>query len=967
MKIVKIAGREFGGFFSSPVAFIFFGAFLAVTLFIFFWVETFFARNIADIRPLFQWLPVLLIFLSAAITMRMWSEERRAGTMELLLTSPVRLSEYVAGKFLACLGLIVIALLMTLPLPVTVSFMGSLDWGPVIGGYVAACCLAASYIAAGLFVSARSSNQIVSLIVTSLLCGLLYLPGADAVTGLFGSPVSEYLKMLGSGSRFDAITRGIIDLRDLYYYLGLVGFFLTLNVYSLERLKWAGNPSNDLHRRRQLLTGLVAANFIAANFWLAPVTAFRIDLTQGSIYSISDVTRSCLAQLREPLLIRGYFSAQTHPLLAPLVPRLQDLLEEYSIAGRDRVRVEIIDPIHYPEMEQEAGEKYGIRPVPFQTASKYQASVTNSYFDILVKYGDQYEVLGFRDLIEVKAGSETDIEVDLRNPEFDITRAIRKVLYAYQGSGNLFGNITAPVTFRGYISTDEKLPGQLVELKKSLTEILEKLKKESSGKFTAELADPDEQGGALARKIEAEYGFRPMVTSLLDTESFWFYMVLKNGDRTVQVPLPDDLEKSSLERAVQSALKRFARGFLKTIALHTPRDLPSVPQLGFQRGGKQFNWLRTALQEEHTVVDTDLKSGQIPAETDLLLILAPEGLDRKQLFALDQFLMQGGTVILATSAFDVELSGTLFAKNHDSGLRDWLAHHGIIIEKEMVLDPRNSAFPIPVERKVGGFIVRETQMINYPYFVDLRKDGIDQESGIASGINQVTLSWASPLKLDLDKEGKHVIRLLESSEMSWSSNSTNIQPDFTAHGPSGFPEAGDRGRKLVAAVVEGSFESYFKDRPNPLLSTSAESSPEEAAGQENTEDEENGDNGTVITRTINKSPDSARIILFSSNTFLTDTALSLASGALGTRYLNPVQLVANAVDWSLEDRDLLSIRGRGHFSRTLRPMDQKTHMFWEYLNYAAAAAGLAIIWFIRIRAARQAQNRYRVVLGQKGA
>ncbi|MFB3064179.1 MAG: Gldg family protein, partial [Gammaproteobacteria bacterium] len=425
--ILRIARKEFATFFSSPIAFIFLGAFLFVSLFVFFWVETFFARNIADVRPLFEWMPLLLIFLVAAVTMRMWSEERRSGTLEFLLTVPVKSYQMVLGKFLACLGLMVVALLLTLPLPLTVSLLGPLDWGPVFGGYLATLFLAAAYAAIGLFISARSANQIVSLILTAVVCGLFYLLGTDALTGLFGNRASEFLKLLGSGSRFDSITRGVIDLRDLYYYLSLVGVFLTLNVFALEWLRWAGNPTNANHRRWGLATALLAANFLTANLWLAPVGWARVDLTQGNVYSISETTRSYLAQLQEPLLIRGYFSAQTHPLLAPLVPRLRDLLEEYAVAGEGRVRVEFIDPQEHPELEQEANEKYDIQPVPFQFASKYQATVVNSYFDILIQYGDQHQVLGFSDLIEVKMQSEADLEVELRNPEYDLTQSIKKI------------------------------------------------------------------------------------------------------------------------------------------------------------------------------------------------------------------------------------------------------------------------------------------------------------------------------------------------------------------------------------------------------------------------------------------------------------------------------------------------------------------------------------------------------------
>ncbi|NLX18294.1 MAG: ABC transporter permease subunit, partial [Desulfobulbus sp.] len=218
-----IARRELSVFFATPAAFIFFGAFLGTTLFIFFWVETFFSRNIADVRPMFEWMPLLLIFLSAAITMRVWSEEQRSGTLEPLLTAPVRPVTLVAGKFIACFTLVAIGLLLTHPLPVTVSLLGQLDWGPVFGGYLASLCLAGAYIAIGLFVSAQCNSQIVSLIVTTLVCMALYLLGSDTLTAFFGNQAGEILKLFGAGSRFASITRGVIDLRDLVYSMSLIG------------------------------------------------------------------------------------------------------------------------------------------------------------------------------------------------------------------------------------------------------------------------------------------------------------------------------------------------------------------------------------------------------------------------------------------------------------------------------------------------------------------------------------------------------------------------------------------------------------------------------------------------------------------------------------------------------------------------------------------------------------------------
>jgi ABC-2 type transport system permease protein len=959
--ILKVARKEFAGFFSSPIAFIFLAAFLTVNLFVFFWVETFFARNIADVRPLFEWMPMLLILLVAAITMRMWSEERRSGTLEFLLTMPVKSVQLVLGKFLACLGLVVVALLLTLPLPITVSLFGPLDWGPVFGGYLATLFLAAAYAAIGLFISARSANQIVSLILTVVVCGFFYMLGSDVLTGLFGNQVSEILKLLGSGSRFDAITRGVVDLRDLYYYLSLVGVFLTLNVFALEWLRWQGNGSNTYHRRWGVMSGLFVANFLAANLWLSPINVVRADLTQGKIYSISDATRTYLAQLREPLLIRGYFSAQTHPLLAPLVPRLRDLMKEYAAAGEGKVRVEFIDPQSDPELEQEANEKYGIKPVPFQFASKYQASVVNSYFNILLQYGDQHEVLGFRDLIDVKMQSETDLDVELRNPEYDFTQSLKKVLYGYQGGGSLFDNIAYPVKFNGYISADEKLPEVLISLKQDLEQVLSTLSNDAGDKLSTEILDPDAQGGELAKTLETEFGFRPMTTNMFDNNSFWFYMTLEANGQTVQVELPENLQKAELERSLKAALKRFSKGFLKTIALHTPAA--PMPQFGMVGGGNRFSLLQETLAEDHNVITDDLKSGQVNDQADLLLLAAPKDLDEKQLFAIDQFLMRGGTVVVSTSPFDIQSREGLSAQEHQSGLTSWLGHHGISLESSLILDPQNSAFPIPVNRRMGGFVVRETQLVDYPYFSDIRKSGLEADSGMATGIDQITMTWSSPIVLDEElNKPRHVIRLLQSSEHAWTSESTDIQPDYAAHGALGFPQGEASGKQLLGVAVEGRFQSYFKEKPSPLLADKQQ--PEDTKNSatkvelDKKEEENEDEKPPVIDRLIDRSSESARIILFSSNSFLADEMLDLASSAMGTRYLKPIQFVENAVDWSLEDRGLLSLRGRSQFSRTLDPLDRESQVFWEYLNYGLALFGLFIVWVIRRQVKRAARMRY---------
>lgn len=964
--VFRIARKELAGFFASPAAFLFLGVFLAVTLFVFFWVEAFFSRNIADVRPLFEWMPVLLIFLVAALTMRAWSEERRAGTLELLATAPVSPLVLVLGKFLGGLGLVVIALALTFPLPLTVAFLGPLDWGPVFGGYLAALFLAAAYLAIGLWVSARTDNAIVALIGTTVVAGLFYLLGSDVLTVLLGHRGGELLEMLGAGSRFDSITRGVIDLRDLYYYASIVGVFLALNLFTLERLRWEGNPASAVHRHWRWITLLAAANFLAANLWLAPQGWARADLTQGSIYSLSESTKGYLAQLREPLLIRGYFSAQTHPLLAPLVPQVRDLLQEYAQASNNQVQVEFIDPHDEPELEEEAGSRFGIRPVPFQTASKYQSSVVNSYFDILVAYGDQYETLNYQDLIEIKVRSESDIQVELKNPEYDITRAIRKVLTAYQGGGNPFENVTKPVVFKGFISPKERLPKPLDTLRDELQEILAGLEEKSAGNLRFEFADPDAGDGSLAQQVADKYGFGPMVTGLLDPNPFWFSLVLEGDGETAPVPLPPELEKAGLERSIEAALKRFSPGFLKTVAVLAPQAGPAFGGMGMETRGPRFDMLREVLGENLRLKDADLKDGRVPTDADLLLILSPEGLDEKQLFAVDQFLMQGGTVALATAPYSAKVDRSITARQVNSGLKDWLENHGLTLTESMVLDPDNAALPVPVERNLGGFVVQEIRMLDYPYFPSVRGEGLNPNTPLTSALGEVAMTWASPINLDQKKnDQRQVTWLLRSSPASWTSDSSEVLPDFQRFPRWGFETGEKREAHTLALAVQGRFESWFAGEDSPLAKPE-EPEPGEAAPDAEIEaeatKEDAKDEQPLISGVIERSPESARIILFASNDFLTDDALALAGQGLGTVYTKPIELVQNAIDWALDEGGLAGIRSRGHFARTLIPLERSSQLFWEYLNYGLAVLGLFLIWLLRRRSLRAAQVRYARIL-----
>ncbi|MEA3640168.1 MAG: Gldg family protein [Lamprobacter sp.] len=984
--ILRITRKELASFFGSPVAYLFIGAFLAANLFLFFWVEAFFARNIADTRPLFDWMPLLLIFLAAALTMRLWSEERRAGTLELLATLPVPTWRLVLGKFLAAWTLVAISLALTLPLPLSVALIGPLDWGPVAGAYLATLLLAAAYIAIGLFVSARTDNPIIALIGTTLVATLFYLLGSPALTSLVGHGSGELLRLLGSGSRFESITRGVLDLRDLYYYLSLVGAFLLLTIDSLERLRWASDcePNSQrriVHHRWSLLIGLAVANLLAANLWLHQVETLRADLTRGAVYSLSETTRTYLNQLQEPLLIRGYFSAETHPLLAPLVPQLRDLLYEYQAAGNGRLIVELIDPHTNAEREREAGEHYGIQPVAFQTASKYQAGIVNSYFDILVKYGDSHEVLGFQDLIDVKVRGETDLEVMLRNPEYDITRAIKKLLYGWQAGGDLFAGISPPLHLRGFISAPEALPDPLPELRAALEAVLDDLARESQGRFHWEINDPA-QDPALEQEIAERYGLQPLILDLFDPLPFYFGLVLEQGEQAISIALPEQLDAAGLRRSLSAAIKRFTPGVLRSIALYRPEPSPGMlgmDNLGGSVSDPGYSLLEEVLQANFNLLATDLRDGQVPEQADLLLVIAPRALDERQRFAIDQFLMQGGTLILAAEPLSVDLSGgRISAIEQPTGLEDWLRGHGVRLGPGLVLDPQNTPFPIPVQRQLGGFLIEEIQMLPYPYFPDVRDNGLSEASGITAGLGQLTMTWAAPINIDVEANAeRRVVRLIESSAAAWTREDSDLQPDLETYPELGFAPGDDTGRKLLGVLLEGRFESAFANQRSPLLSEQRPGKPASVeAGQDRAlgngiswddvaalaEADTSKLDSPRLTGVVDHSPRSARLILFGSSSFLSDTAISLATEATQSRYLAPLSLIQNAIDWSLEDRGLLALRGRGQYSRLLEPVGREQRILLEALNYLLALGGLVLVFALHRRLHQRRERALAAIL-----
>lgn len=224
--------KEFQGYFSSPMGYIYIVVFLVVVNWLF--LRTFFLVNQATFRAMFSLFPWIFLLLVPAITMRLWAEEKKLGTLEILLTLPVREREVLLGKYLASFAFLSISILLTLPLPLSASLLGHIDWGQLFSSYIGALLLGAAYLAVGIFASSLTENQIVAYILGALFTFILFIISSELVLFTLPSGFASMLQYVGLGYHYENLLRGVVDSRDIIYYLSVVVLFLVFNHAVLE-------------------------------------------------------------------------------------------------------------------------------------------------------------------------------------------------------------------------------------------------------------------------------------------------------------------------------------------------------------------------------------------------------------------------------------------------------------------------------------------------------------------------------------------------------------------------------------------------------------------------------------------------------------------------------------------------------------------------------------------------------------
>ena len=420
--VPTIAFRELRGFFDQATAYILIVAFLSLGLFLEF--RSLYAANIATLRPFFDLLPWLFAILIPAATMRSLAEERRSGTLDWLLAHPFSEIEAVLGKFLGNWIFALIALAGTVPMSIGVLLASEADPGIVTTQYVGATLLAAQFVAIGLWASSMTRNQITSFILAiavSLALVLIGLPVFQiGLPPILGGAAAR-LSVIG---HFENVARGVIDLRDVLYFLSTAALFLALSIalVSRERL----SHSRGDYRRLRMGTTAIMALVVVVNL-LGGYIRGRLDLTRGNLYTLAEGTRQILGELDDIVTFKLFVSDELPPEVQLTLRDVEDLLADFRRAGGGRLVLERIDPEDSDDARSEA-TGMGIPALDFNVLRDDEFEVRRGYFGLAMLYADKREIIPIIDRTD-------DLELRLASAVISMTDDARLRLRFASGFG----------------------------------------------------------------------------------------------------------------------------------------------------------------------------------------------------------------------------------------------------------------------------------------------------------------------------------------------------------------------------------------------------------------------------------------------------------------------------------------------------------------------------------------------------
>jgi ABC-2 type transport system permease protein len=819
--------RELFSYFNSLIFYIFIVVFTVLSCGMY--MTHFFLLGNADMRYFFSLLPIILCVFLPAVTMRLWAEDKKGNTYEMLLTFPMHSVSLVLGKFFASFVFYLLALSATLTIPIMLTLTGNPDSGPLWGGYIGAAFLGAFFLSFGLFISVLCKDQIVAFIVAMIGCFLFYLSGMDFMAALIDgwlSGVGTFLKEhFGLLRHYNGFEKGVLDLKDILYFVVMTVIFLTLNVFALE---------DRMRPKAKILFSFAVAISISIsvlfNWIISDVAIGRFDLTEARMYTVSEATKSILRSVQAPVHIKLYISPpQKMPTaFKTLEQDIKDKLLEFQLYSGGNLEFKVIHMELAGSEEADSGASSetladpagqlhakGITPFQVQSIEEDEMGIKVIYAAIAIAYKEKEEEI----IPRVIPQNVVNLEYEL------ISKIYRMTL-------------------------DKKPQIALV------------------APYEEKMADPQMIAflKQLGQSLPAEY----------------------REDRY-----------SALESVLEYEGYDFAR-------LRLTRDEP------------------------------------IPADTDTLVIIDPEGLAERQKYEIDSFLHQGGNVIIAAQGFRYQYntdggSGVeILPHQVTHGLNPLLETYGVRISDEMLMDDQYEMISITSNQSRGPFAVQVP--VKIPTHIKITQDSLNPDVSITSRLDTLFYIWGSSLILDEEKIKENQLTLtvlFTSGDTSWTVPFYGGQLLKTEVAKQ---RQNAQSNLPLAVLLEGTFPLAYAGKDRPPWSDSNESA----------------DHQTQQERTARP----GKLIVIGCAAMFEESFIQ--GGGMLTFFSNCIDAVSLG-------ETLINIRSKQPINRTIRPLDKGEKLWYRFMTLFLIPLVVVLTGLVRVFIRRKQKEHYMKSLKNRGA